>query len=357
MKGEDLFIALGKIDDRFIEEAAPEKVSLFKKDSFKRLTAIAACICLLVAGYFASTLFQVSDPPVIENYSLHFGSMGYEGTDELSMKSSDDINPWNEDVVLKTLPVYKNLCYNGGELSQKYYSASELRAMAEKLAEKLGINAYDTQLTDSVELYSFCLETQKGSVIVSGRGSSLITADADLVKKHIEIENEKGSGEIRSGDYITYSVDGEPLAKETRSYYEGDSIEESIINFNFRSHYLSEIGGCFNSRREDYLYSAEKLGDYPVISLDKAKSKLISGEYITSADKNNITGGKLCEEVIAKVDLIYYTIGNQELYMPYYRFYVDCYAGGEYKQYAYFYVSAVEEKYLGDYEVFGGDFQ
>ncbi len=357
MKGEDLFIALGKIDDRFIEESANEKVSLFKKDSFKRLTAIAACICLLVAGYFTNTLFQVNEPPVLENYSLHFGSMGYEGTDELSVKNSDDINPWNEDVDLKTLPVYKNLCYNGGELSQKYYSASQLKEMAEKLAEMLGVEACGTQITDSEEIYSFCLETQKGNVIVSGRGSSLITADAGLVKKHIEIENEKGSAEIRSGDYITYSVDGEPLIKETRSYYEGESIEESIINFNLKSHYLSESADCFHSRRDAYLYSAEKLGDYPVISLGKARSKLLSGEYITSADKNNIIGGKMSEEVIKKVDLIYYTDGNQELYLPYYRFYIGCYTGGEYEQYAYFYVSAVEEKYLVDFQIFDGDFQ
>ncbi len=354
MKGEDLFIALGKIDGRYIEETAPKKASLLKKDSFKCLMAIAACVCLVLSGYFANTLFQVSEPPVIENYSLHFGSMGYEGTDELSVKNSDDINPWTETAELKTLPVYKNLCYNGGKLTQKFYSASELKAMAENLAEKLGVKAYETQITESEELYSFCLETPKGSVIVSGRGSSLITADADLVKKHMEIESEK---EMKSGDYITYSVDGEPLAKETRSYDEGDTLEGSIINFNLKSHYLSENGGYFNSRREDYLYSAEKLGDYPVISLDKAKKKLFSGEYITSADKNNIIGGNLCEAVIAKVDLIYYTDGNQELYLPYYRFYVDYYTGGEYKQYAYFYVSAVEEKYLGDYELFVGAFQ
>ena len=49
MKGEDLFDALGKIDDRLIESAEDYN---YKKVAFKWVVGIAACICLLITGSY-----------------------------------------------------------------------------------------------------------------------------------------------------------------------------------------------------------------------------------------------------------------------------------------------------------------
>lgn len=348
MKGEDLFVALGKIDDRFIESAAPKRVAFYQKSAFKWAMAVAACLCVLVTGYSVTSVLTARDGnlPKID-YSIHFDAMGYEGTDELSMKNSDDINPWNEDIVLETLPVYKNLCYNSGKLSQTYYSADDLKNKAQQFAEKMGLAVTGGEAVygeTEDEVYNYILYTEEGFISVNFHGicfnttennSSLFCHGDDTV----------------SGDYYEYS------SYRTRSYCKGDNITEDIINFNLRSYYYSEGDGYINSHSENFLNSSEKLGDYPVITLGQAKEKLLSGEYVTSADEANVQGGRLSEDVIAKTDLIYYTTGNQALYMPYYRFYVKYYSGDEIQQYAYFYVCAVEDKYLQGYEKFDGSFQ
>ena len=92
--------------------------------------------------------------------------------------------------------------------------------------------------------------------------------------------------------------------------------------------------------------------------MQKAREKLLRGEYISTASEENVKGGRITEAVIAKADLIYYTSGNQEYYLPYYRFFVEYSQGiNDIKQYAYFYVCAVDDKYLGEITVFDGSYQ
>lgn len=362
MKGEDLFIALGKIDDKFIESAAPKKTVFYKKSGLKWAVAIAACLCLILLVFpFVS---NTGEKPLkkIENYSVNFGAMGYEGTDELSLKNSNDINPWNEKVKIESLPVYKNLCYNSGKLSQGYYSLSQLKKQTLEVAKKLNLSLSPEQMneTESEEIYSYALQTSAGTVVSSGKGINLIitNGDSSLINKHMELTfGGKSSDKIVLGDYSTYSVDGELVDKETRSYLKGKNIVEDILNFNFNSHYLIRNDSEVTSLGDCLLNASEKLGEYPIKSLDKAKENLLSGEYVTSADEKSVQGGKLREEVIAKTDLIYYTAGNQELYLPYYRFYVNYYSGGDIQQYAYFYVCAVADEYLGSYTTFEGSYQ
>ncbi len=364
MKGEDLFNALGKIDDRFIEAAALKKVAFYRKSIFKGAVAAAACLCLIAGGYSVASVIMARDGDLPKiGYTIVFDGMGYEGTDELSMKNSQDINPWNENVVLETLPVYKNLCYNEGKLSQKYFNVLDLKKQAEELADKLGMSYGNTQisLSQEKEVYSFSLETEKGTVRAFPKGSNITVRESDLplIEKHMQsFYNKNSNSEAETGVYNEYSVDGELLTTKTRTYYKSGNIAEDIISFNMQSHYLTESGNYLTGSSDNYLNGSEKLGDYPVINLEKARVKLLRGEYISSADENNVEGGKLAEDVIAKADLIYYTTGNQEYYLPYYRFFVE-YSPDDnaIQQYAYFYVCAVADEYLGEITVFDGSFQ
>ncbi|MBQ7295249.1 MAG: hypothetical protein IJW86_03530 [Clostridia bacterium] len=364
MRGEDLFNALGKIDEKYIEDAAPKKISFYQRAAFKWAVAAAACVCLVAGGYSVTSALTARDGDLPKiGYSIVIEGMGYEGTDELSMKNSDDINPWNEDVVLETLPVYKNLCYNEGKLSQTYFNVLDLKKQAEDLADKLGMSYGNTQISVSQgeEVYGFSLETEKGTVRAFPKGSNITVRESDfaLIEKHMQTAcNKSSDNETETGVYTEYSVDGEIFMAKTRSYYKGESIVEDIINFNMQSHYLTESGNYITGSSDNYLNGSEKIGDYPVISLGEAKEKLLRGEHISSAAESYVEGGEITEDVIEKADLIYYTVGNQEYYLPYYRFYVKSYSGdNDIQQYAYFYVCAVVEEYLGEITVFDGSFQ
>lgn len=364
MKGEDLFDALGKIDERYIDAAAPKNVMFYQRNIFKWAVAAAACVCLVVGGYsVTSSLTARNDDLPKIGYTIIIDGMGYEGTDEISMKNSQDINPWNENVVPETLPVYKNLCYNEGKLTQKYFSVLDLKKQAEELADKLNMKYYNTQIsvTDSEEVMSYSLETENGTVRVFPKGSNITVRENDLslIEKHMQtVCNKNGDNEIETGNYSEYSIDGELLVTETRSYYKGNNIVEDIISFNMQSHYFTQDGNYVTGRSDNYLNGSEKLGDYPIISLDEAKEKLLRGGYVSSAFEDYVEGGKITEDVIAKADLIYYTVGNQEYYLPYYRFFVAYNPGvNDIQQYAYFYVCAVKEEYLSEITIFDGSFQ
>ncbi len=364
MKGEDLFNVLGKIDEKYIEAAAPEKVAFYRKSFFKGAVAAAACLCLIVGGYSVASVLTAREGNLPKiGYTIVIDGMGYEGTDELSMKNSQDINPWNEDVDLETLPVYKNLCYNEGKLTQTYFNVYDLKKQAEELADKLGMSYGNIQISvsDSDEVTAFSLETEKGTVRAFPKGSNITVRESDLplIEKHMQtVYNKNGYNETESGVYTEYSVDGEQLTTKTRTYYKSGNITDDIISFNMQSHYLTESGNYLAGSSDDYLNGSEKLGDYPVINLTQAKKKLLRGEYVSSAFEHYVEGGKITEDVIAKADLIYYTTGNQEYYLPYYRFFVEYSMGdNEIQQYAYFYVCAVADEYLGEITVFDGSFQ
>ncbi len=366
MKGEDLFDALGKIDDKLIEEAMPDKIHSRQKKIIRWTVSIAACICLLMIGSYVRDAY-------IENHlklaKLDIGSivfepmgMGYEGTDDLSLKNSDNINPWTKHVNLETLPVYKNLRYNNGKLSQNYYSTDDLKKHTETFAEFMGLDIIGGAVVageEENEIYNYILQTEQGQVSTNGAG---ISFNIKKGYEHLSSEHTlfcSGSeSEKISGVYREYSVDGELLSEEIRCYCKHKTLVDNIIAFNLQSHYEVKGENYTNSRSDDFISSSLNLGDYPIITWQEAQKKLLKGEYVSSADESQVIGGKLSKDAIAEVDLIYYTNGNPELYLPYYRFLVKYNsADSDNKRYAYFYICAVYDKYLVNYEKFDGSYQ
>lgn len=355
MKSEDLFNALGKIDDKLIDSAKPGKRYIYKSSAFKWAVGIAACICVLVSGsYITDTVMRDKLKLAsidISSVVFEITGMGYDGTDDLSIENSDDINPWTKNARIEKLPVYKNLRYNSGKLPQRYYSAEELKKQAEEFADYMGLDILGGETVDGEdegEIYCYIMQTKQGQVTNNGTGFSFTVNKGyeHLIEKHTAYYRENEAEKI-SGVYRKYSVDGELFDEKIRSYYKTDNLADSIVAFNLQSHYEREGNGYTSSISDDCISSSVMLGDYPIITWRQAQKKLLAGEYVSSADESQIIGGKLTKEAIADVDLIYYTNGNPELYVPYYRFYVKYYSGGSDNQrYAYFYVCAVYDRYL-----------
>lgn len=366
MKGEDLFIALGKIDDKLIEDAMPGMKHSRQKKIIRWTVSIAACICLLVIGSYARDTYIESHPKLekLDISSIVFEpmGMGYEGTDDFSLKNSDNINPWTKNVNLETLPVYKNLRYNNGKLSQTYYSEDDLKKRTENFAEFMGLDIISGEVVEGEEeneIYNYILQTEQGQVSTNGAGISF-----NIKKGYEHLLSEKtlfcyaGETERIGGVYREYSVDGELLSEEKRYYFKYGTIADNIIAFNLQSQYEVKGENYTNIRNNDFVSSSLNLGDYPIITWQEAEEKLLKCEYVSSADESMVIGGKLSKDTIAEVELIYYTDGNPEFYLPYYRFFVKYNSADlDNNRYAYFYICAVHDKYLSNDEKFDGSYQ
>lgn len=366
MKGEDLFIALGEIDDRFIDEAMSGKKNSRQKKIIRWTVGIAACMCLIMTGDYVRNAYTENHLklPMLDISSVTYEAigLGYEGTDDMSLNNSDNINPWSKDVRLETLPVYKNMRYNNGKLSQKYYSEDDLKKQAEGFAEFMGLDIIGGEAVageEENEVYNYILQTEQGQVSTNGAGISFSIKKGyeHLLSRH-SLYSFGSESEMISGVYKKYSVDGDVYSEEKRCYCKHEALADNIIAFNLQSLYEVKDELYTNSRSRDFISSSVKIGDYPIITPKEAQKKLLKGEYASSADESQIAGGKLSDKVIADVDLIYYTDSNPELYLPYYRFYVSYYSSDpNNKRYAYFYVCAVSDRYLENYEKFDGSYQ
>lgn len=377
MNGLTVLKAMYGIDERFVAEAVPEK----EKDKGKLLVlakaaaVVAACVCLVAGGVYAYKSFQKPQLPLLELEEIDFGGMGFEGSDSLTLEHSDDISPWNEQIKIDKLPVYKNLCYTYDGQKKSYYSKRDFMKKAEEFAELFGEEITEVQVGNDGEnkkiVYGVYVQTKNYSINVNEGAVSVAFKNTEGLKdlsavkaKYPFLFNENDV----VGKYQRFSIDGEPFSPSYWKYTKGETLAENIVNYNLKdmSFHYSENGEIDFVWVHNYTACSEKLGDYPVISVNDAKDKLLNGQYVTSVDEDfYISSGRVEERLIRKVDLIYYTHNNQQLFMPYYRFYIllDLFPfertglPEDYEHYGYFYVPAVPEEYFVSYKLFDGAFQ
>jgi len=154
----------------------------------------------------------------------------------------------------------------------------------------------------------------------------------------------------------------------------GDYVEQ-VLGYNFnRVHFVSgmewewddptsESGiqrrvtpASVRLTRPDFMLS-QKIGDYPIITLEEARQLLLEGQYISTV----FTDLVMTEELIAHVDLVYLTHW-QEIFMPFYRFYVELPPWNDvFERYAedygmatygWFFVPAVRSEFFTDWQIY-----
>ncbi|MBR2957747.1 MAG: hypothetical protein IKL41_04630 [Clostridia bacterium] len=376
MNGLTVLKAMSGIDERFVAEAVPEKEKGKLFAFVKAAAAVAACICLVAGGVYAYKSFQNSQLPMLELEEIDFGGMGFEGSDSLALEHSDDISPWNEQIKIDKLPVYKNLLYRYEGQEKSYFSEEDLLKVAQEYSKLLGekIISYEKFTDDFNEkiVRNVIAQTQNHQISVGGDGGVSIVfknpeglTDLSAVKvKYPFLFDENDV----TGKYQNFTVDGEPFGDGYKKYTKGETVEQSVVNYTLKNMRFthSENGEIRSVNINAQQRFSEKLGDYPVISFDEAKEKLLDGQYVSSVDEvSYISSGRVEERLIRKVDIIYYTGNNQQLFMPYYRFYiwldlrpfVTTGLPEDYEEYGYFYVPAVPEEYFVNYELFDGSFQ
>lgn len=364
MRGNELLDKMDLIDPVYIEEA--DTKPKMKKSLWIKGSAIAACLCLaagalMMPGIWTKPESPNSEPgttdsidqPSATNPQLNIGGMGFEGYMYYDISELNSGNPWKEDMNLGSLPVYKNGAYDpSGAGVPKGLSEAEMMEKLNSFVSSLHLTIVST------ELIADGFIKQDGKLIpdpnptkieaVTDHGTIRVEADGCI---HYFLP--EGGLPLPDGYHFTRSNTTNDEAQEVLSYlldiygqllklekpiaapsgqytidgqfhrsytiYDAGSNLESILNYNFRriTFTPSESGNLSAIHLDDGLFSAEKIGDYPIVTVDEATERFISGNYQTS-----VPVAFPGEDFIEKVELVYRTGRLEEMLLPYYRFYV-----------------------------------
>ncbi len=416
-----ILTALGEINDQYIEEAADIRSSRAKR----YFPAVAAAALTAAAALFACLHFlpaesdtlgtknpsvptpvsdvpsddpsSASDLPLLTARFDTGTAMGFEGMMYYDISEAENGNPWTEGQVLSSLPVYRNRARTDMSGITVFLDKDEMSDLAARTADALAASIESTTYQrisditeqppagcDGTEAYSLTAKTALGEITVYGNGrikiffSEPVTLPEEYRFTYSETTDDEAGEILRyltgryqalcafdrafyctGGDY-TYS--GERI-RFYQAYDNSGDLTQQILNYHFDKISFSpdDDGKLFIIWLGDLLTAAEKVGDYPLISAETARCLLLNGDYITTVPSEYLRDGTITESQIAKTELVYRTGNTEELFMPYYRFYVEltdynvdmaegltCYGA--------YYVPAVSGKYLSDFPVWDGSF-
>ena len=393
---EELLFAMTEIDDCYLAEAEP--VQSAKMDNKKAVVAIA-CIVLLLVVALVWQKKPVEDTPITtlptednESSGNHDTESAWEGVliymlngeylSETGFEAYMSSFPWNKDLEVATLPVYKNLSFvdiPGYQNSSNtlFLSEEDMLTMVMDIATKVDMRVSDIRVikdTFSDELKNvvtgMAATTDIGSIEIKGDGrvyvdffegvelpeeyamsgsASIEDANATvnyLLQKYADLF----STENLSPDcYEIYDRNGKRAIKyrAVERIAGVDGIDDYYFNqVEFEYH---EQLGFTGIKYGDVRDASELLGDYPIISVEEAKELLVAGNYLTYevnftsyepqiSDFTSASYVELMYHIPGKNSYYYYSTYNK-YYQPYYCFYVKM---GDLEEYCRFYVPAIK---------------
>jgi len=335
MKGEYLINSIGDIKDEFIKEAEPAK----RRRKKNYLAAAAACICVIAAGVL--TLGQLKENsneqtreinglPIIPVTDLYSEGMGYEGLIEKDPDQLFTGHPGQTHSNISALPVFRSGIYD--EALAGVPTGLDKKEMKKRLREKaqaLGISAAGLKI--STDEYHASASFDLGKITVSRDGSTNAVIKAQI--PDADNGHDKDYIEMIAGSYseffglekirIIESVDHSFEGKENRQYTvcaDTDDVGSAIISACMQYGRIAwfEDTGELILWSIDSLTEAEKMGDYPLLTEEEARDKLLEGEYLTTVP-SEMPG----EDHIVMTELVYRGGVTEEYFIPWYRFWVE----------------------------------
>lgn len=373
--------AMSQLNSSYVEEAARYKKS---RKKFRRIMwgALAACAALAVLAGVRMVPQEGSQLSMLTVPTLEGSAMGFESWMGYDITTWDNGNPWAASMEFAALPVYQNGAYHE-EGVPTGLSQEEMRKRLEKTARALGVEvsapetvregAEVVQLTASAEGTTIVVEADGTIEVWFEEGVALPeqyhftasdTTDAEaaqaldyLAQRYAALLEFAQPEQVLSGMW-TVSEEDESGPRYEREYvlYDagGDDLED-LLNYTYRTarFYPDENGSLSLLRITDGLCCAEKLGEYPVITLDEAFQLLERGNYVTTVPYE-ITD----MELVGKVELVYRNSRTGETFLPYYRFYVALPEKQEdgLTIFGAYYVPAVKGEYLSNMPLWDENF-
>ncbi len=336
--------------------------------------------------------------PKIDAGINNFGAAGFEGVMYPGECEYNSANLWNESSDVQSLPVYRSLVRydKEGKANIPFDSIrSDLTEQLKTVAAALGAELSDIDISDNgmtdeeIQKYIDTSTTFEASDL--NTDPTLVEADTDKFHIFTDIAYQTSvwfnSGYVPEGEYCAstydealrtaeqlksdysellsavgitdpavvvengdYTFDGEQQCFIISFYDAGNSVEDSINNsamkyvnfYGFEEHRLNGINIIRNDLRSEFV------GDYPLLTDDEAAEQLKAGNYYTNVP----LGNDYKPQGYAEVVLEYYVSGQEEYFVPYYRFFVDItdeiseIINTEMRTYGVFYVPAVRPEYL-----------
>ena len=333
--------------------------------------------------------------------SLGGGMGGYAGSYE---PETDSGNLWSAETNFQTLPVYNNISEN----PDREFMMETLECVAETLGydfsemeieEEFWSEESERSLRETYEGYGAPEEEIQRMIFISKqciRGGTIrarifsevyLTIDSryevEILWMNVHsMDNDTLGFSLpdeyrparfndeemdRAGRYMleTYSnmfgmknpiLNPCPTYDRCVEYYEDGTAEEEFVNYQ-----LNRVQFCFNKLSGNIKIirffvpnGREKVGDYPIISVDEAKEKLYNNGYfnLLATVDHDFNG----TEPIGAVELMYLDRPGHMYTMPFYHFEVGLTAeqtGLDYSdetRYFEYYVPAIADEYLGDWQ-------
>ncbi len=396
MKAKDFLEAMNEIDSKYVHEAIG-----YRKKSGKYLWMKwgGAAAGIAVAIYAGSRIFSWTLPgrelPILDNGGIEIGDMGFEGYMAQDISEIVNGNPWKETMELSALPVYRNpVTYDDYRVASGD-DFGKMRELLQDVAGRFGLDLNEMTVTDdgpdekTREIITqkfdgdvpegyfnptrLMTETEGMKIEVNQALTAKISFNPPItlpegygITAHASYEEVAAAAEYLKNEYDhIIGIDNPQIniyggnynIYHQQSYWmeffdgSGNDVEQ-IIQYNFYpvAFYQNEEGKLFLAR----IYQpdlSQKVGDYPVITAERAKELLINGNYYTTVPYE-MPGA----EYVAKTELIYMTGEREQYYMPYYHFYIEVpelEREGGFKTYGGYYVPAVEGSYLSYMPVWG----
>ena len=361
--------AVSRAASYFSDALLSETDALRKKRQRRRSVysiyiAVAACLVLLLSA--ALLLHKTLPPLTVGDFFAEGEGDGMGGRYAESADALTDGNPWTPDTVFSSLPVYAHCAFSEEE------RLSLLRDTAKRLSLPDGditADAFFTVLktdTATVSVYA------EGDITIQftpkrrlsalsdyayGCTAAQATACIEPLKEAFFglLGMKKPHAVLEGGEYDFFA---KPMGYTVAFYDAAGSEKQQFLRFQLHRTYLypTEEGGGIDLVRIYAYDRAEKVGDYPIISLDEATALLQNGNFITAV------GDDLPETLAPeKVALVYRTSHADSHYMPYYCFTVrlrdDTHTVAHEKGIPSFgevYVPAVQARYLTALPVWDG---
>lgn len=337
-----------------------------RNGNFKRYVLGSLCVCLLVSWilvyhHFNSISTEENKLPILDNKEqevdqnkeelqilnlnedeFFLGGMGFEGYELYEASELIHNNPYDVEKGTKTLPVFQNLNISGrfGMDEIARYTRKEEIEILEYYASVMNIKEYQIDELEggTVLIGDFCnlhINSKDGIKIeISEKAiddNMLIYTENDTkkdVEKRIKllIEQPKIKGLFDFQEAIIDVKKGYNLSEVDQSYRPSWDIKVSdgkgsqtnkLVNnqLNAISIWASE-DGYLSTIAIEFKNTKQKIGNYPIISLDEAKQQLIEGHYITcSWSLGDI-------EQISYIEMVYFEKKNLDFFIPFYKFYM-----------------------------------
>ena len=394
MKTEKLLDEIGQIDDCIIAEAHTTTLKLksTRRTWYRWVSVAAACIVIAVIAVVIPK--QSDDFPELPMLTISedTGGYGFEGYMAHDISELQNGNPWSEADTIKSLPVFQNpTSYDSVGRAIKGLSADEMIQKARDTASAMGlsINSISVRPTEEeLQREQEKIRSVPGnedyepnatpSSVEAVCGDVTIEIEANgyvrvVFENGVQLPDEYSftyydTSEQQAKDVMQYLLEQyEPIvamespaldlfgdyniyAQRSFSYnaYENSGgLTERILGYNFnRVSFSPDDDGVLWIIDRYSVDLSQKLGDYPIITAQKARELLLQKRYITTVPEELPD-----EEYIASVELIYRTSRHDEVFMPYYRFLVEIptmQMDNGLKIFGAFYVPAVEEQYLSN---------